>query len=142
MSGKFNASKKLSFTGDFNYNFEDRSVDFDGEVFDFSADRWTGRVRAKIKLPSDVDMEFQSIYFGYTTVDLGMRKKLMKGRTILNLSVRDLFAQRARQGETNATNFYAYNFSQRGRFVTFGISYGFGKGEAMEFSGNKGHRGH
>jgi len=149
MSGKFNASKKLSFTGDFNYNFEDRSVNFEEDIFDFSADRWTGRLRAKVKLPSDIDMEvtgshrsrtknFQSIYFGYTTVDLGMRKKLMKGRTILNLSVRDLFAARAREGETNAANFYAYNFSQRGRFVTFGISYGFGKGEAMEFSGNKG----
>jgi len=153
MSGKYTASKKLSFTGDFNYNYEDRSIDFEEDVFDFSADRWTGRLRAKLKLPADIDTEvtgsyrsrtinFQSVFSGYTTVDLGMRKKLMKGRTILSLSVRDLFASRIREGETNNTNFYAYNFSQRGRFVSFGISYGFGKGEAMEFSGNKGYRGH
>lgn len=153
MSGKYTANKKLSFTGDFNYNFEDRSINFEEDIFDFSADRWTGRVRAKLKLPADIDMEvtgsyrsrtknFQSIYFGYTTADFGMRKKLMKGQTILNLSVRDLFASRVRNGETNAENFYASNFSQRGRFVTFGVSYGFGKGEAMEFSGSKGHRGH
>ena len=153
MSGKYTASKRLSFTGDFNYNYEDRSIDFEEDVFDFSADRWTGRLRAKLKLPADIDTEvtgsyrsrtinFQSVFSGYTTVDLGMRKKLMKGRTILSLSVRDLFASRIREGETNNTNFYAYNFSQRGRFVSFGISYGFGKGEAMEFSGNKGYRGH
>ncbi len=153
MSGKFNASKKISFTGDFNYNYEDRSVNFEEDIFDFSADRWTGRLRAKMKLPADIDAEvtgslrsrtknFQAIYSGYTSVDLGLRKKLMKGRTILSLSVRDLFASRVREGETNATNFYAYTFRQRGRFVSFGVSYGFGKGEAMEFSGNKGHRGH
>lgn len=153
MSGKFTANKKLSFTGDFNYNYEDRSIDFNEDVFDFTADRWTGRLRAKMKLPSDIDMEvtgsyrsrtknFQSIYFGYTTVDLGMRKKLMKGQTILSLSVRDLFASRVRNGETNNDRFFSSSFSQRGRFVSFGISYGFGKGEAMEFSGNKGRRHH
>lgn len=30
-----------------------------------------------------------------------------------------------------------YDYRQRGRFVTFGISFGFSKGEAMEFSGQK-----
>ena len=149
MSGKYTVSKKLSFNGDFNYNYEDRSINFEEDIFDFNADRWTARLRAKFNLPTDIDMEitgrqqsrvknFQSIYFGYTTVDLGMRKKLMKGRTILSLSVRDLFATRVRQSETNDTNFFSSQFSQRGRFVSFGISYGFGKGEAMEFSGNKG----
>ena len=149
MSGKYTVSKKLSFTGDFNYNYEDRSVNFEEDIFDFNADRWSGRVRAKFNLPSDIDMEitgsyrsrtinFQSIYFGYTSADLGIRKKLMKGRTILNLSVRDLFASRVRKSETNNTDFFSSRFSQRGRFVSFGVSYGFGKGEAMEFSGNKG----
>ena len=153
MSGKYTVNKKITLTGDFNYNFEDRSIDFEEDIFDFSADRWTGRLRAKLKLPADIDMEvtgrhqsrvknFQSVFSGYNTVDFGMRKKLMKGRTILNLSVRDLFASRIREGETNGDDFFAYTFSQRGRFVTFGISYGFGKGEAMEFAGNKGHRHH
>lgn len=153
MSGKYTLNKKITFTGDFNYNFEDRSIDFEEDIFDFSADRWTARLRAKLKLPADIDMEvtgrhqsrvknFQSVYSGYNTVDFGMRKKLMKGRTILNLSVRDLFASRIRESETNGDDFFAYTFSQRGRFVTFGLSYGFGKGEAMEFAGNKGHRHH
>ena len=64
----------------------------------------------------------------------------MKGRTILNLSIRDVFASRFRESETSQENFYVYSYGQRGRFVTFGISYGFGKGEAMEFSGQKRHR--
>ncbi len=61
----------------------------------------------------------------------------MKGRTILNLSVRDMFASRISETETVQPSFYLYDYRQRGRFVTFGISFGFGKGEAMEFSGQK-----
>ncbi|WCO03403.1 hypothetical protein [Psychroserpens ponticola] len=30
-----------------------------------------------------------------------------------------------------------YSFDQRGRFITLGISYGFGKGEAMTYSGGR-----
>jgi len=53
---------------------------------------------------------------------------------ILNLSIRDVFASRIDQ-TTTTHDFYLFNSRQRGRFVTFGVSYGFSKGEAMEFSG-------
>ena len=33
--------------------------------------------------------------------------------------------------------FYLYSFEQRGRFITLGFSYGFGKGEAMTYSGRR-----
>ncbi len=61
----------------------------------------------------------------------------MKGKMILNLSVRDIFASRIRERVTDQPDFYLYDYFNRGRFVTAGISYGFGKGEAMEFSGQK-----
>jgi len=70
-------------------------------------------------------------------VDLGVRKKLVKGRIILNLSVRDVFASRIDETTTTQPDFYLYNSRQRGRFINFGVSYGFGKGEAMQFSGQR-----
>ena len=53
------------------------------------------------------------------------------------MSVRDLFATRARETEIAQEDFYIYSFGQRGRFITLGFSYGFGKGEAMEYSGGR-----
>ena len=41
------------------------------------------------------------------------------------------------ESQTRQPDFYLRDFAQRGRFVTFGVSFGFGKGEAMEFSGQK-----
>ncbi|MFK7906931.1 MAG: outer membrane beta-barrel protein, partial [Chitinophagales bacterium] len=71
------------------------------------------------------------------SADLGVRKKLLKGKAVLNMSVRDIFASRIREIETFQPDFYIYSRGFRGRFVTLGFSYGFGKGEAMEFSGQK-----
>jgi len=51
------------------------------------------------------------------------------------LSVRDIFASRIRENVSEQSEFYVYHFRQRGRFITLGFSYGFGKGEAMEFKG-------
>jgi len=72
---------------------------------------------------------------GNLFADLGLRKKILKGKGVLNFSVRDVFASRFREGETFQDTFYVYSYRQRGRFITLGFSYGFGKGEAMEFSG-------
>jgi hypothetical protein len=102
----------------------------------------------KFKLPASIDFEvmgnyqsgyqtFQSKVSGFLFADLGLRKKIMKGRTILNLSVRDVFASRISETQTLQPSFYLYDYRRRGRFVTMGISFGFGKGEAMEFSGQK-----
>jgi hypothetical protein len=81
----------------------------------------------------------QGIRSGNIFADLGVRKKLMNGKAIVNLSVRDVFASRIRETNTFQPDFYTYSFSQRGRFIVLGFSYGFGKGEAMEFSGQKRH---
>ena len=150
-NGKYIPTKNITLTGDFNFNYFNRIGAFEGTNFDFNADQWEGRLRTKAKLPAGIDLEvtlnyrsrvqnFQSVFSANTFADLGIRKKLMKGRTILNLSVRDIFASRFRESETNQENFYVYSYGRRGRFVTLGISYGFGKGEAMEFSGQKRHR--
>ncbi len=116
--------------------------------FDFSADQWSARLNNKFKLPAAFDVEvtgnyqssfqsFQREQSGYFFADLGVRKKVMKGRTILNLSVRDVFASRIFETETVQPAFNLYDYRLRGRFITVGISFGFGKGEAMEFSGQK-----
>lgn len=61
-------------------------------------------------------------------------KKLFKGKAIISASVRDVFASRIRESFAEQATFYAYDRSLRGRFITAGFSYGFGKGEAMEYN--------
>lgn len=150
LNGKYEATKWLSINGDFNYNYFNRQGSLEATSFDFTADQWSTKMTAKLKLPADIDFEvtgqYQSKYKTVQSVvsdnlfaDLGVRKKILKGKGVFNLSVRDVFASRIRESVTNQANFYLYNWGKRGRFVTFGFSYGFGKGEAMEFSGQKRH---
>lgn len=147
-NAKYIPANWLSFTNDFNYSHFVREGDFEGASFDFTGDQWSTRLTSKIKLPADIDLEFIGNYLsGFRTVqqeitenlflDFGARKKILKGKAILNLSIRDVFASRIRESQTIQPNFYLRNFSQQGRFVTFSVSFGFGKGEAMEFSGQK-----
>lgn len=147
-NAKYIPVKWLSFTNDFNFGHFERTGAFEGTSFDFTGDRWSTRLIGKIKLPADIDIELTGNYIsGYRTyqeeitenlfMDFGARKKILKGKAILNLSVRDVFASRIRESITDQPDYYLRNFSQRGRFVTFGVSFGFGKGEAMEFSGQK-----
>jgi hypothetical protein len=70
-------------------------------------------------------------------MDLGVRKSLFKGKAVLNLSIRDVFASRVNESQIAQADFEVYNRRQRGRFVAFGFSYGFGKGEAMQYSGQR-----
>ena len=148
INAKYSASKKLSFNGDFNYNYFNRQGELEATSFDFNANRWSSKITSKIKFPAGIDFEItgqyrskyqtvQSVVSGNLFADIGLRKKIMKGKGVLNFSVRDLFASRIRESETSQDDFYAYSFRQRGRFITLGFSYGFGKGEAMEFSGAK-----
>jgi hypothetical protein len=103
-------------------------------------------VTSKFKLPADIDFEVTGRYIsavqtvqGETAdnlfADLGLRKKILKGKGVINFSIRDIFASRVRLNETDQPTFYVLSRRQRGRFITLGFSYGFGKGEAMEFSG-------
>lgn len=146
LNAKYSANKWLSINGDFNYNFFNRQGVFESNNFDFKADQWTTKWTAKLKMPLKIDFEITGHYqSSVQTVqgeqadnlfaDLGLRKKILKGRAVLNFSIRDIFASRIWLNETFQEDFYIFNRRQRGRFITFGFSYGFGKGEAMEFSG-------
>ncbi|WMI68142.1 TonB-dependent receptor domain-containing protein [Mangrovimonas sp. YM274] len=147
-NGKYSPAKWLTITGDFNFNYFERKGAFEDQVFDFTGNQWSSRLGTKIGLPADFDLELTGNYqSGYQTVqgeqsgfafmDLGLRKKIFKGKIVANLGVRDVFASRIQERYVYQTSFESYNYSLRGRFVTFGVSYGFGKGEAMTYSGRR-----
>ncbi|MEM6696981.1 MAG: outer membrane beta-barrel family protein [Bacteroidota bacterium] len=145
---KYTPAKWLTLNGDFNYNFFDRQGEFEGQSIDFSADEWSSRLTTKLKLPADFDFEImgnhrsrvqtvQGRRAGFVSADLGVRKKILKGKGVFNLSVRDIFASRIFENETFQEDFYLYSRGLRGRFVIVGFSYGFGKGEAMQYGGGR-----
>ena len=147
-NGKYRANNWLTITGDFNLNYFDRVGTFESQVFDFSGNQWSSRLGSTIGLPADIDIEltgnYQSGYetvqgnvTGYAHLDLGVRKKIFKGKAIVNLGIRDLFESRISEQLVSQETFETYSFAQRGRFITLGISYGFGKGEAMTYSGGR-----
>lgn len=148
VNGKMTPTDWWSLSADFNYNYFDRSGTFEAVPFGFKSNQWTSRLTNKFDLPADFSLEvvgdyrssyqtFQRNISGFATADIGVRKKIIKGKVIVNLSVRDVFASRISESENLNPDFYQYNYRRRGRFVTFGVSYGFGKGEAMEYSGGR-----
>ncbi|MEM8524581.1 MAG: outer membrane beta-barrel family protein [Bacteroidota bacterium] len=147
-NAKYTPTQWLTLNGDFNYNVFDRKGEFEGQSIDFSADEWSSRLTTKLKLPADFDVEVmgnyrsrvqtvQGIRAGFVSADLGVRKKILKGKGVFNLSVRDIFASRIFENETFQDDFYLYSRGLRGRFVIVGFSYGFGKGEAMQYGGGR-----
>lgn len=147
-NGKYSPAKWLTLTGDFNFNYFDRKGTFEDQVFDFTGNQWSARLGSKIGLPADIDLEMTGNYrsgfetvqgeqSGFAYLDLGLRKKIFKGKIVANLGIRDVFASRIQENYVNQPTFETYSFSRRGRFITFGISYGFGKGEAMTYSGRR-----
>ncbi|GHB72946.1 outer membrane beta-barrel family protein [Persicitalea jodogahamensis] len=148
LNGDYSPNKWLKITGDLNINYFVREGEFQQQSFDFSGDQWSSQLTSKIGLPANFDLEisgnYQSSYrtvqsrvTGYAFADLGIRKKLKGGKAVINLGVRDIFASRIQESVIERSNFYLYDFGQRGRFVTLGFSYGFGKGEAMTYSGSR-----
>jgi outer membrane receptor protein involved in Fe transport len=147
-NAKYSPAKWLTLNGDFNYNKFQRDGVFETTVFDFGNDQWSSKLMSKIKLPADFDLEMTGNYqSSYQTVqsavsdnlfmDLGLRKNIMKGKAVLNLSVRDLFASRVDESQIAQADYEVYNRRQRGTFLALGFSYGFGKGEAMQYSGQR-----
>ncbi|MEM9886841.1 MAG: outer membrane beta-barrel family protein [Bacteroidota bacterium] len=151
-NAKYTPVRWLTFNGDFNYNTFDRQGEFEDEnglqLIDFSADQWSSRLTSKLKLPAGFDLEIMGNYrsdvetvqgrrSGFLSADLGLRKKILKGKGVFNLSVRDVFASRISENETFQDDFYLYSYGLRGRFVIVGFSYGFGKGEAMQYGGGR-----
>ncbi len=148
VNGKYSPANWLSLNGDFNFLYFSRIGTFENTVFDFTANQWSSKLTSKWKLPANIDFEVtgryrskvktvQGVNSANLFADMGLRKKILKGRGVFNFSIRDIFASRIRESNTFQPDFYLYSFRQRGRFITFGFSYGFGKGEAMEFSGHK-----
>ncbi|WP_066631162.1 outer membrane beta-barrel family protein [Labilibacter marinus] len=148
INGKYSPQKWLTFTGDFNYNYFKKEGEFNETIVDFNADQWSSRIVSKIKLPAEFEVELTGIFrsdrrttqFEYAAqsyANFGLRKKLFKGKTVVNLSVRDVFESRISEGKASEPEYYLYNQTQSGRFITFGVSYGFGDGEAMEYSGRR-----
>ncbi|MEO0333412.1 MAG: outer membrane beta-barrel family protein, partial [Bacteroidota bacterium] len=146
VNGEYSPTNWLKLNGDFNLNYFIREGEFQEQSFDFTGDQWSSRLTSKIALPANFDLELignyqsgfqtvQSEVSGFAFADLGLRKKMLDGKAVVNLSVRDAFASRIRESVIDQPEFYLYSFEQRGRFITLGFSYGFGKGEAMTYSG-------
>jgi outer membrane receptor for ferrienterochelin and colicin len=145
---KLLAFKKITLNGDFNYlNFK-REGSFNEEIFDFSSDQWTGKLTTKYKINKALDLEVsaehesqektvQGTISANTFANFGMRYKILDGKMVINLGIRDVFASRVLELTIDDDDFYLYSSRQRGRFVTLGFSYGFGKGEAMQYSGRR-----
>lgn len=149
-NGKYTPAKWVTINGDFNYNYFQRQGTFQSQVFDFTGDKWTSKLTTRFKLTKMVDFELSGNYESrFKTVqgsseqtaflDAGVRVKVLKGKGVIDFSVRDLFASRIQRSSVDQTDFYLYSNSKQGRFFTLGFTYGFGKGEAMTYSG-AGHR--
>jgi len=143
---KYAVSDAITFNGDANYNIFTREGEFAEQVFDFTADQWSGKLTGRYKINKQIEVESTGRYNSRRQTvqgessanifaDFGLRYKMLKGKAVINLSVRDVFASRFRESIVDQDDFYIYSFGQRGRFITMGFSYGFGKGEAMEFRG-------
>lgn len=139
----------LSLMVDCYYSYYQREGIFEEQDFSFSSNVYSGRVTTKLKLPASYDVEIkfrhrsgykdiQSTMLSQSMIDLGIRKKILKGRGVINLSVNDIFSSHRRTELTDLDSLYRYSQRQRdGRRFIIGFSWGFGKGEAMEFSGQK-----
>ena len=146
MNFKYTPIRKITINGDFNFNYFNRKGEFEEQLFDFSNEQWSSKLTSKFKLNKSLDFEVtgqyqsdqqtvQGVSSGNLFANFGLRYKLNGGRAVFNLSVRDIFASRARETFAKTDEFSTYSFRQRGRFITLGFSYGFGKGEAMQFKG-------
>lgn len=148
LNGKITPSKKIVINGDFNYNSFDRKASWQNQSFDFKGNNWSSEITSKFKFPKDLDLELSWNYqSGFKTIDgesapsqflnLGARKKLLRGKGVISVNIRDLFATRVRENQTIRKDFNIWSRSVYGRFWVIGFSYGFGKGEAMEFRGRR-----
>ena len=146
LNAKYSPLNWFSLLGDYNFSYFNREGTFEGKIFDFTGELWTTRMTGKFKLPKSFEVELTGNFASaYQTVqaeisqnlyaDFGIRKKIAKGKLVASLSVRDLFNSRVRESVIQGSDYYIYNKYRTARFITFGLSYGFGKGEAMAYGG-------
>ena len=145
---KYTPIKVITLTGDANYNIFNRQGEFNDQNFDFVNDQWSTKITGKYKVSKAFDIEVTGRYQseeqtiqGFISdnlfADIGMRYKINKGKMVINLSVRDVFASRVRESFADTDAFYAFSTTRYGRFINLGFSYGFGKGEAMQYGGGR-----
>lgn len=150
LNWKYAVNKWFTANGDVNYGYFNRLGEFEMQNFNFQGNQWSTKVMTKFKLKGGIDFEVsgnyessyrtvQGLVSGFAFADAGIRKKLWKGKGVVNVSVRDIFASRIRETIVDQSTYYLYSFSQRGRFITLGFSYSFGKGEAMTYTGGGRH---
>ena len=143
---KYVPVKGITINGDANYNYFNRTGQFNDQIFDFSNDQWSTKITSKFRASKSLDFEVTGRYQSEVQTvqgmvadnlyaDLGLRYKLMNGKAVFILSVRDVFASRVRENVFESSDFNAFSTRQLGRFITLGFSYGFGKGEAMTYGG-------
>lgn len=149
INGKVEPLKWLTFSGDFNWMYFKRNGTLESNQFDFNNTNWRARLTTQFNLPKNISGEIrvryrsdeervQAVVQSNAFMDLGIKKKLLNGRAILNLSVRDVFNSRRYITRADQTDFLSINDRQwNRRTIVLGFSYGFGKGDAMEFSGLK-----
>lgn len=150
LNWKYSVNKWFSANGDINYGYFNRLGEFESQNFDFQGDQWSTMLMTKFKLKGGIDIELSGNYesafksiqgtvSGFAHADAGIRMKLLKGKGVVNLAVRDIFASKIRESIIDQSTYYLYSFSQRGRFITLGFSYSLGKGEAMSYTGGRRH---
>ena len=149
LNGKLEPAKWITLSGDFNWEYFKRSGTFETNQFDFSNTTWRARLTTQFKLPHEFsgeirvryrseEQQVQSTLNDNAFMDLGVKKKFLKGRAVANLSVRDVFSSRRFITRADQPDFFRINNRQwNRRTIVLGLSYGFGKGDAMEFSGLK-----
>ncbi|MCB0733277.1 MAG: TonB-dependent receptor [Bacteroidetes bacterium] len=150
INGKYSPSRLVTINGDINAGYFVRKGTFEEQKIDFTSRQLTSKLTTKFKLPYSFDLELSGNYeSGYQTVqrqvrgfvfgNAGIRKKLWDGKGIVDFGVRDIFASRIDRNLLDNADNYQYSYSRRGRFMTLGFSYSFGKGEAMTYSGRRHH---
>lgn len=150
VNGKYTVNSWFNMHGDFNYGWFQRNGEFENQSFDFTNHQWSTKITTAFSLPAGVELEITSNYnssvqtvqgttSGFGFIDAGVRKTFLNGKIVVNAAVRDIFASRIRETVIDTPDYYLFQSSKRGRFITLGISYGFGKGEAMSYSGGRRH---
>ena len=148
LNAKITPTKKIVVNGDFNYNSFDRMASWQNQSFDFKGNNWSSEITSKLKFSKDLDLEMSWNYQSkFKTIDgesapsqflnLGARKKILKGKGVISANVRDFFATRVMENQAIRNDFKIWSRSVFGRFWVIGFSYGFGKGEAIEFRGRR-----
>lgn len=145
---KVQIAKWFSIHSEGNFTYFQRFGQFESQKFDFENVVGSIRSTAKFKLKKGFEAQVsgryisprQNVFFKEGQVyyfDLGLKQKILKGKGVVNLSVRDVFASRMSISSINRDDLSYYSRSKRGRYIVIGFSYGFGKGETMHYGGFK-----